>query len=104
MNDQPNLLYQRLENALQQGSEVHVVSSCGKFVGIPISIDGEFLELVNLYIPTENDEWEDEPYERIVWLIKLSEITAVASVVQSWSKSQFEQLLNPKKTALESED
>ena len=103
-NSQSNLLYQRLEEALQQGSEVHVVSSSGKFFGIPISIDPDFLELVNLYIPEEVEDWDDEPYERTGWLIKLSEVVAVAYPVQSWSKDQFEELLTSKQTAFESED
>ncbi|MEL7036867.1 MAG: hypothetical protein AAFO04_14770 [Cyanobacteria bacterium J06592_8] len=104
VNSKPNLLYQRLEEALQHGNEVQVVSSCGRFFGIPSALDEEFLELVNLYIPSDDENWEDEPYERTVWLIKISEIVAVAYPIQSLSKDQLESLINPNQTVFESED
>lgn len=104
VNPKPNLLYKRLEEALQQGNEVQVVSSCGRFFGIPSALDEDFLELVNLYIPSEEEAWEDEPYERTVWLIKISEIVAVAYPIQSLSKAQLESLINPSPTVFESED
>jgi hypothetical protein len=87
-----NILYQRIEEALQQGTEVSIQLSRGGFFGIPIYLDKKYVELVNFYIPDEDDE--DEDYQRTVWLIKLSEIIAVAYPMEMWSKDRFEQLLN----------
>ncbi|MGL5080451.1 MAG: hypothetical protein ACRC8A_03090 [Microcoleaceae cyanobacterium] len=89
-----SLLYQRLEEALQHGSEVEVVVANGSFCGIPANLDEGFLELVNFYVPESRTSKRDQAYERTVWLIKISEIMAVAYSTESWSKYQFEQLLD----------
>ncbi|MDJ0615219.1 MAG: hypothetical protein QNJ63_00505 [Calothrix sp. MO_192.B10] len=87
-----NILYQRIEEALQQGKEVSIQVSHGGFFGIPVYLDSKYVEIVNFYIPDEDDKNED--YQRTVWLIKLSEIIAVAYPMEMWSKDRFEQLLN----------
>ena len=87
-----NILYQRIEEALEQGTEVSIQVSQGGFFGIPVYLDSKYVELVNFYIPNNDDD--DKDYQRTVWLIKLSEIIAVAYPMEMWSKERFEQLLN----------
>lgn len=91
----PNLLHQRLEEALQNGSEVRVRTHDTGFIGIPIHLDAEFVELVYLYVSDEEDEDDTiNPYARTVWLIKLSEITAIAYPLKTWSKQDLEHWLH----------
>ena len=90
-----NLLHQRLEEALQNGSEIRIRTHDAGFVGIPIHLDAEFVELVYLYVNNDDDD-EDEatnPYGRTVWLIKLSDITAIAYPFRTWSKQDLERWL-----------
>jgi hypothetical protein len=95
-----SLLYRRLEEALQQGTEIWVRASGSGFSGIPIHLDPEFIELVNVFVPEledeadEEDELEETPYQRTVWLIRISDINAIAYSTESWSKERLEQLLN----------
>lgn len=94
-----NLLYQRLEEALQQGREIWVRALGSGFSGVPIHLDDEFLEIVYVYVPDALDEDsdfeidDDDPYHRTVWLIRISDISAVAYSTESWSKERFERLL-----------
>lgn len=103
----PNLLYRRLEEALQQGREVWIRTVGGGFAGIPIYLDAEFVEIVSVYVPDDDDEEllepliemeelsdEEEAYHRTVWLIRISEISAASYSTASWSRRSFEQLLN----------
>ena len=55
-----SLLYRRLEEALQQGNEIWVRASGSGFTGIPIHLDPEFIELVNVFVPDLEDEEEDD--------------------------------------------
>ncbi|NJO44927.1 MAG: hypothetical protein HC835_04470 [Oscillatoriales cyanobacterium RM2_1_1] len=61
---------------------------------MPVNLDEDFLELVNFYVPEGRSYKRDHSCERTVWLIKLSEIMAVAYSIESWSKDQLEQLLD----------
>ncbi|MBD1913791.1 MULTISPECIES: hypothetical protein [unclassified Leptolyngbya] len=92
----PNLLYQRLSESLQNGNEIRIRTRETGFVGIPIHLDEEFVEVVYLHV-SEADARDESPYARTVWLIKLSEITAVAYPMQSWSKKDLESLLHAEK-------
>ncbi len=102
----PNLLQQRLEAALSQGREIRVRVTDGYFSGVPTYLDAEFVELVNLYVPEaeEEEEFEPEPYERTVWLIRLSKIVAIADASDAWSKEDLEKLLSPQEIASETDD
>lgn len=86
------LLHQRLEEALQNGSEIQVRTRSTGFVGIPIHLDAEYVELVYLYVSDE-EEALDAPYARTVWLIKVSEITAIAYPLKTWSRQDLEHWL-----------
>lgn len=86
------LLHQRLEEALQNGSEIQVRTHSTGFVGIPIHLDAEYVELVYLYVSDE-EEALDAPYARTVWLIKVSEITAIAYPLKTWSRQDLEHWL-----------
>lgn len=88
---QPNLLYQRLEDALQQGLELRLVTQGDRFSGVPIAMDEEFIEILYLHV-AEAEDSEDEPYARTVWVIRIAEILAVA-YQQSWSRAKLAQLL-----------
>lgn len=98
----PNLLHQRLVEALQNGNEIRIRTRETGFVGIPIHLDDEFVELVYLYV-SEPEIKDDSPYARTVWLIKLSEITAIAYPMQSWSKKDLESLLYSEKLISDSD-
>jgi hypothetical protein len=87
-----NLLYQRLEDALQQGLELRLVTQGDRFCGVPISLDDEFIEILYLHVAEDEDAPEEEPYARTVWVIRIAEILAVA-YQQSWSREKLAQLL-----------
>ena len=90
----PNLVSRRLEEALQQGIEVYLQIKDARFSGVPVYLDEEFVEILYLHVPDHESEEETEaPYGRTVWLIKLSEIVAIAYSTEFWSKNRFEELL-----------
>ena len=89
---QPNLLYQRLEDALQQGLELRLVTHGDRFSGVPIAMDDEFIEVLYLHVAESEDDSDEEPYARTVWIIRIAEILAVA-YQQSWSRDKLAQLL-----------
>lgn len=88
----PNLLNQRLQDALQQGRKVQIETSGDAFAGIPIHLDSEFVELFVLSTPVGEEE-EEPPYTRNTWLIRLSCVEAVSYCYESWSKERLERLL-----------
>ncbi len=87
-----NLLYQRLEDALQQGLELRLVTQGDRFCGVPIAMDEEFIEILYLHVADDDDASEEEPYARTVWVIRIAEILAVA-YQQSWSREKLMRLL-----------
>ena len=87
-----NLLYERLEEALQQGTKVRIETNNDSFAGVPIHLDWEFVELLALSTSDE-EEVEDKAYRRTTWLVRLSAIEAVAYFNERWSKERFENLL-----------
>ncbi|MBW4465591.1 MAG: hypothetical protein KME07_09145 [Pegethrix bostrychoides GSE-TBD4-15B] len=89
---QSNLLYQRLEDALQQGLELRLVTQGDRFCGVPIALDEEFIEILYLHVSEDEDSPEEDPYARTVWVIRIAEILAVA-YQQSWSRDKLAQLL-----------
>jgi hypothetical protein len=93
--DRPtNLLYRRLEEALQHGSNVWLETNSDSFSGIPIHLDREYVEILALSIPEDDDpENFATPYKRTTWLIRLSSIEAVAYPTENWSKDRLEMLL-----------
>ncbi|MDY6781116.1 MAG: hypothetical protein SW833_00930 [Cyanobacteriota bacterium] len=91
---QTDLLHSRLEEALQHGSNVWLETNSDSFSGVPIHLDQEFVELLALSIPEDEDlEHTSTPYRRTTWLIRLSSIEAVAYPTESWSKDRLETLL-----------
>lgn len=103
-----NILYQRLKETLEKGIAVQVEAPylMENFFGIPVYLDAEFVELVDLYVPedVENDENKEDKCQRTVWLIELSEITAIAYSIELWPKELFEQLLNKNQIVSEAEE
>lgn len=87
-------LYQRLEDALKDGTEVKLRLTWGMLIGVPIYLDPTCVEVVYVYVDVDDD---DEPEEdvswRTVWLVRLEEINAIAYLTESWSKERLEQLL-----------
>jgi hypothetical protein len=101
---QPSILYQRLEEAWQQGRELRVKVSHGSFFsGIPVHLDSEFVELLSLHVSEEEDNLEEEAFYRTVWLIKLAEIVALSYPTELWSKERFNELINQSEIASEPE-
>ena len=88
-------LNNRLEEALHAGSEVWFRMPGTRLVGIPIFLDSEYVEVVDVDVAEgfEDDELPDEPYQRTVWLIRLEEISAISYATDRWSKERFERLL-----------
>lgn len=89
----PNLLYQRLEDALQQGRKLWIETNNDSFSGIPIHLDREFVELLSLTGPEEEDG-DDESYKSTTWLIRLAQIEAVAYPTEHWPAERFDSLLD----------
>jgi transcriptional regulator with GAF, ATPase, and Fis domain len=87
-----NLLYWRLEEALQQGSKVWIETNNDSYAGIPLHLDSEFIEILALSV-SEDEEFDEMMYKRTTWLIRLSSIEAVAYPTEQWSKDRLETLL-----------
>ncbi|MBE9115146.1 hypothetical protein IQ249_04460 [Lusitaniella coriacea LEGE 07157] len=95
-----NLLYQRLEDALQEGNKIWLETNNDSFAGTPVHLDEEFVELLALSVAT-NGELKDESYQRTTWLIRLDCIAAVAYPTEHWSKTRLESLLTEKEKSPE---
>ncbi|MEO0540627.1 MAG: hypothetical protein AAFZ80_07155 [Cyanobacteria bacterium P01_A01_bin.105] len=95
-NANPSRLYRRLEEALNTGSEVWFRMPGTRLVGIPIYLDTEYVEVVDVDVAEgfEDEDLPDEPYQRTVWLVRLSEISAISYATDRWSKDRFERLLD----------
>jgi hypothetical protein len=91
----PSRLYHRLEEALHSGSEVWFRMPGTRLVGIPIFLDTEYVEVVDVDVAEgfEDEDLPDDPYQRTVWLIRLEEISAISYATDRWSKERFERLL-----------
>lgn len=88
------LLSQRLQDALDRGSKVWMKTNSSSFGGIPINLSGEFAEILVIVPPSEHGENNDS-YGQVSWLIRLSDIIAVAYPTEYWSKDRLESLLKP---------
>jgi len=88
-------LYHRLEEALHAGSEVWFRMPGTRLVGIPIFLDADYVEVVDVDVAEgfEDEELPEDPYQRTVWLIRLEEISAISYATDRWSKERFERLL-----------
>lgn len=87
-------LYQRLDDALQAGTEVNLRLTWGSLRGIPIYLDPTCVEIVFVHVYMDDDDEADEEVSwRTVWLVRLEEINAIAYLTESWSKERLEQLL-----------
>ncbi|MBE9069386.1 hypothetical protein IQ260_22330 [Leptolyngbya cf. ectocarpi LEGE 11479] len=92
-------LHQRLDEAMQEGTEVQVRLPWGGLSGVPVYLDDTCVEIVyvHVYEPEDDDELDDEVSRRTVWLVRLEEISAVSFVSESWSKERLEKLFVPEK-------
>ena len=92
-------LHQRLDEAMQDGTEVQVRLPWGGLSGVPVYLDDTCVEIVYVHVhePDEDDELDDEVSRRTVWLVRLEEISAVSFVSESWSKERLEKLFRPDK-------
>ncbi|MGB3789091.1 MAG: hypothetical protein WA949_13855 [Phormidesmis sp.] len=99
-------LYHRLEEALHAGSEVWFRMPGTRLVGIPIFLDAEYVEVVDVDVSEgfEDEDLPDDPYQRTVWLIRLEEISAISYATDRWSKERFERLLEESNKGDEKED
>jgi hypothetical protein len=90
-----NRMYQRLEEALHTGSEVWFRMPGTRLAGVPIFLDNDYVEVVDMDVAEGYDEMEpyEDPYQRTVWLIRLDEISAISYATDRWSKDRFERLL-----------
>lgn len=88
------LLSQRLQEALDRGSKVWIKTNNSSFGGIPINLARDFAELLVIVPPSEHGENNDS-YGQVTWLIRLSDIIAVAYPTEYWSKDRLESLLKP---------
>ncbi|NET39138.1 MAG: hypothetical protein F6K19_45405 [Cyanothece sp. SIO1E1] len=90
-----NRLYQRLEDALQDSTEVLLRLPWGGLTGVPIYLDPTCVEIVYVHVDVDGeDEPSDEISWRTVWLVRLKEIIAISYLSEGWSKERFDQLLN----------
>jgi|GEM_PF-1243497 len=103
MGQPPNLLYRRLEDALQQGRKVWLETNNDSFSGIPIHLDREFVELLSLAGPDE-DESDDSSYKSTTWLLRLARIEAIAYPTEHWPAERFDNLLAEDGTISEPEE
>ena len=99
-------LYHRLEEALHSGSEVWFRMPGTRLVGIPIFLDADYVEVVDVDVAEgfEDEELPDDPYQRTVWLIRLEEISAISYATDRWSKERFERLLEKSHHRIEGQD
>lgn len=98
-------LYQRLNDALQAGTEVNLRLTWGNLRGIPIYLDPTCVEIVFVHVCVDDDDGADEEVSwRTVWLVRLAEVTAIAYLTESWSKERLEQLLPPKDKSAEADN
>ena len=86
-----NLLCQRLQEALERGSKVWLETDDRSLSGIPINLTEQFVELLVLISPYEEDD--DDTYERTTWLLRISSISAIAYHTEYWSKDKFDRLI-----------
>ena len=86
-----NLLYQRLKEALDNGSKVRIEAE-ESYYGFPVALTKDFVEIMVLVPPDEYDE-EDDSFKQITWLIRLSSIFAIAYPTEYWSTTRLEKLL-----------
>ncbi|WP_088893663.1 hypothetical protein [Leptolyngbya ohadii] len=102
-NPPSNRLYHRLNEALQNGSKIWIEVQGDRYAGRPIYLDSEFVEVLCLYAPDKN-EAASEPCLSTTWLIRLSQIIAVAYPSEQWSADRFTRLLQAQSPAPERED
>lgn len=97
-------LYHRLDEALHSGSEVWFRMPGTRIVGIPIFLDTEYVEVVDVDVAEgfEEEDLPEDPYQRTVWLIRLEEISAISYATDRWSKERFERLLEKSHHRIES--
>ncbi len=90
-------LHQRLDEAMQHGTEVQIRLPWGGLAGVPVYLDETCVEIVYVHVHETNseDELDDEVSRRTVWLVHLDEISAVSFVSESWSKDRLEKLFIP---------
>ncbi|MEO1182150.1 MAG: hypothetical protein AAFX51_15165, partial [Cyanobacteria bacterium J06636_28] len=95
-------LHQRLDEAMQEGTEVQVRLPWGGLSGVPVYLDDTCVEIVyvHVYEPDEDDEPDDEVSRRTVWLVRLEEFSSFLSGINSFSKRSLDQLSLTKETAL----
>ncbi|MGA7952543.1 MAG: hypothetical protein WCA07_03385 [Gloeobacterales cyanobacterium] len=90
-----DLLYQRLNEALQQGSKLHIETVNDSYTGTPVHLDPKFIEIV--IFSSSHDDEGDEFHKRTAWLIRLSHISAIAYPTEAWSKERLEDLIKIEK-------
>lgn len=86
-----NLLYQRLTEALENGSKVRIEAE-ETYYGLPITVTKDFVEIMVLVPPDEFDD-EDDTFKQVTWLVRLSSIFAIAYPTEYWSTARLEKLL-----------
>ncbi|NEP78056.1 MAG: hypothetical protein F6K17_28725 [Okeania sp. SIO3C4] len=86
-----NLLYQRLTEALENGSKVRIEAE-ETYYGLPITVTKDFVEIMVLVPPDEFDD-EDDVFKQVTWLVRLSSIFAIAYPTEYWSTARLEKLL-----------
>ncbi|NJK27736.1 MAG: hypothetical protein HC925_03275 [Coleofasciculaceae cyanobacterium SM2_3_26] len=95
----PNLLYQRLLESLNRGCQVQIETHDNTYYGIPIYLDREFVEILEMspsdetYEEFEFDSDEENVADRLSWLIRLSAISAIAYPAEHWLRDRLERLL-----------
>ncbi len=86
-----NLLYQRLQEALENGNKVRIEAE-ESYYGLPITLTEDFVEIMVLVPPDEYDD-EDDSFKQVTWLIRLASIFAIAYPTEYWSTARLERLL-----------
>ncbi|NEO54084.1 MAG: hypothetical protein F6K54_13945 [Okeania sp. SIO3B5] len=86
-----NLLYQRLTEALENGSKVRIEAE-ETYYGLPVTVTKDFVEIMVLVAPDEFDD-EDDTFKQVTWLVRLSSIFAIAYPTEYWSTARLEKLL-----------
>jgi hypothetical protein len=88
-----SLLYQRLKAALQDGIKVWFETRDKSYFGIPIGLDGDFVEVLIL-VPGSEEESVEYIFQRVTWVVRLASISAIAYPSEYWSTDRLDSLLN----------
>lgn len=82
-----DILRKRLQQALDEGRRVDICTGSSGWVGLPIHLDDEYVELIAF--TTEKEEDEAAEYDVTNWIVKIDQIHAFAIVTETWDSKRL---------------